>query len=64
MADTLSEYPWIYAAAGAGFLLPPAIALAIVAASANKLWHAIYREKGEAWPWRGAEPETEIPVSP
>jgi hypothetical protein len=44
---------WHYAALVGG-LLGPAVALAWAAASANKLWHAIYEEKGEAWPWREA----------
>jgi hypothetical protein len=44
--------------------LSPAIALALAAASANKLWRAIYDERGEAWPWRKGAEETEVPVSP
>lgn len=45
---------WQYLAAGAAYLLPPAIVLAIATASANGLWRAIYEERGEAWPWRDA----------
>jgi len=56
---------WLYVALGAAYALPMAVALAFAQGSANKLWQAIYSEKGEAWPWRTSHvSEPEIPMTP
>lgn len=53
--DTLAALAvWKYVALGALWSFTPALALALATASANKLWRAIYAERGESWPWRAA----------
>lgn len=64
--DALLELDWwVYVALGALYAIPTALALAMAQGSANKLWQAIYLEKGEAWPWRTSHvSEPEIPMTP
>lgn len=53
LTSMLAPATWQLVVIQALWALTPALALALVTASANRLWRHIYDEKGEAWPWRG-----------